>query len=787
MQNQQAARYARWAAWAAAAIALVVAGVFAKHAIQEARARRFQPKPIAAAVEQQSNEFSFSKIDQNVTIFTVRAAKATEYKAQNQMVLQDVWITIFGRAGDRNDNIHTRECSYQPKEGSIHCQGAVQIDLASKNLPAQTSDSKSIQITTSNLSFNKASGEASTPEPVEFRFTQGHGHALGVTYSTETSTVVLQKNVEMELNPSEKSGGLPISATGGSLVIHRNERRVELLAPAEVKQGSRILDSQQITIELDENFKAQRALAQGHPTLRSSDPKGQFTATAGQFEANLDPAGWIQNILGSGGVSGTQHTQAGTDHFSAAQVAFQMEPQHNAVKTMNASGGVVVDSQDGTGSRALKTEALLVRFGAAAPATAKKDGATSPAEQRRIESAETLAPAAIEMKSGNEATTLRARRFVTRFNGAGKLDQLLGHSDVQITRQIGTTAPQVTTSAELAATFDSAGQWSTLDQSGNVKFQQSDRQASAAAAHVVRATDMITLAGSPVLSDAMSRTTAGNVVIDQKSGEIQATGGVLSTYLSGAKNTAMNLGDGPGHVSADTLTGSNATGHAVYSGHARLWQGDSVLDAQQIELWRDEKKMQATGGVVAVFQQATGPGLASFGAKPTNGEQTKTGTASGPTLWHIRAPMLTYWSDAGKAHLESGVRAESQQGSMDSKTLDVFLTTQSAPASASKPAKPVGGTVSGQPSGLSGNRQMDKALAQGGVVVRQGERRATAEQALYTAAEGKFVLSGGQPTIIDASSDTTTGHSLTFFVANDTILIDSQEGSRTLTKHRVEK
>jgi hypothetical protein len=51
----------------------------------------------------------------------------------------------------------------------------------------------------------------------------------------------------------------------------------------------------------------------------------------------------------------------------------------------------------------------------------------------------------------------------------------------------------------------------------------------------------------------------------------------------------------------------------------------------------------------------------------------------------------------------------------------------------------------------------------------------------------KFVLSGGEPTIIDANSDTTTGHSLTFFVANDTILIDSQEGLRTLTKHRVEK
>ena len=63
----------------------------------------------------------------------------------------------------------------------------------------------------------------------------------------------------------------------------------------------------------------------------------------------------------------------------------------------------------------------------------------------------------------------------------------------------------------------------------------------------------------------------------------------------------------------------------------------------------------------------------------------------------------------------------------------------------------------------------------------------SAQEAIYTAADQKFVLSGGEPTIIDANSDTTTGHSLTFFVANDTILIDSQEGLRTLTKHRVEK
>ena len=86
-----------------------------------------------------------------------------------------------------------------------------------------------------------------------------------------------------------------------------------------------------------------------------------------------------------------------------------------------------------------------------------------------------------------------------------------------------------------------------------------------------------------------------------------------------------------------------------------------------------------------------------------------------------------------------------------------------------------------------GGRQLSRALALGDVVVRQGDRRGVAEQGEYLAARKHEFPVGGQPTITDASSDTTTGHSLTFFVASDTILIDSQEGSRTLTKHRVEK
>ena len=64
MRNQDAARYARWAAYAAALIALIVAGVYARRAIQAARARQQAPPPIPESVQQESAEFSYVGTDQ---------------------------------------------------------------------------------------------------------------------------------------------------------------------------------------------------------------------------------------------------------------------------------------------------------------------------------------------------------------------------------------------------------------------------------------------------------------------------------------------------------------------------------------------------------------------------------------------------------------------------------------------------------------------------------------------------------------------------------------------------
>jgi lipopolysaccharide export system protein LptA len=151
-----------------------------------------------------------------------------------------------------------------------------------------------------------------------------------------------------------------------------------------------------------------------------------------------------------------------------------------------------------------------------------------------------------------------------------------------------------------------------------------------------------------------------------------------------------------------------------------------------------------------------------------------------PRLWHVTAGTLTYRDSESRAHLEKNVVAQSAEQIMHAAAVDLYFTRaeklNSNISSGSAPSKPTAGA-----------QQISRAAGTGGVIVEQGTRKATAERGEYSATDGKFVMSGGNPMIFDAVEGTTTGRQLTFFLADDTIIVDSETGSRTLTKHRVDK
>src|ERR1700681_4424329 len=69
MRNSEARRYARWSAGVAMLLAIVVAGVYLRGVWVAKQAERRAPPAVPAAIEQRSNEFSYSKVEGQRTIY----------------------------------------------------------------------------------------------------------------------------------------------------------------------------------------------------------------------------------------------------------------------------------------------------------------------------------------------------------------------------------------------------------------------------------------------------------------------------------------------------------------------------------------------------------------------------------------------------------------------------------------------------------------------------------------------------------------------------------------------
>ncbi len=437
-------------------------------------------------------------------------------------------------------------------------------------------------------------------------------------------------------------------------------------------------------------------------------------------------------------------------------------PRANKPKELNLTGAVSWQSQfqKTSETRILQTAALRMVFSGG-----KADSGT------KTQRVETLAPGTIEWTAaapqggGPAHTKVTADKLAMDFLEQGKPRELQATGNVQTERAMAGRPTQTATSRSGDVQLLPGGGWSQMDLQGDVKMKEADRSGQADHVTFQRATQTALLTGQPVVRDSTTETRATRITFLQSTGDIRAEGAVRSTDFS-AKGSGLQLAPVPLNITADGLLANSRTGRALYSGHARLWQGDSVLEADAIELLRATKVLNATGKVRAVFPQVDTRSTATSNALHLTPRKAQ--------LWHTSAETLTYNDPENRAHLERNVIVESAEQRIKADSLDLYFVRGGAATANASNAN-------------SGTRQINRAVGTGGVIVEQGLRRATADHGEYTAAEGKFVMSGGNPTLFDGSSGTTTGRQLTFFLADDTIIVDSETGSRTLTKHRVEK
>ncbi|MEJ2009318.1 MAG: LptA/OstA family protein [Acidobacteriota bacterium] len=129
----------------------------------------------------------------------------------------------------------------------------------------------------------------------------------------------------------------------------------------------------------------------------------------------------------------------------------------------------------------------------------------------------------------------------------------------------------------------------------------------------------------------------------------------------------------------------------------------------------------------------------------------------------MRADRLDYFDAGRKARYSGHVELDTEGTRIEAERLDVYFS----------------------PGSKQADSEVERAVAEGHVIVIQPMRYAKGEHAVYDARPGTVVMTGGPPTVYDAEKGFMSGQRLTFYIHNDRLLVDGNANLPTVSKHRV--
>ena len=219
--------------------------------------------------------------------------------------------------------------------------------------------------------------------------------------------------------------------------------------------------------------------------------------------------------------------------------------------------------------------------------------------------------------------------------------------------------------------------------------------------------DRVTLTGGVQMTGAGSILWANQVALDQATGDAHALGGVKVNYVQDpAKVRPGRVAQStePTHILADRAELEQATNIATFYGKpVRVWQGASQVQAPEVELAPNEKRLIARGAGLTGWSAATqaaqvhtvlssgedgaGPqsSAAAGGAAARCGPGTtgagKAGMAAGASqVVRVASGGLIYSGVLGKAEFTGGVRAETLEGIIHASQATAYQTQAQAGA-----------------------------------------------------------------------------------------------------------
>jgi LPS export ABC transporter protein LptC len=685
-------------------------------------------------------------------------------------------IHVPGRAG-RDFSIQANEADIAENQSQIDLRGAVVIT---------TSDG--LRVETDNATYTQSDGVTRAPGPVRFTRARMTGTSIGASYDQQRDVLWMLDQAHIVVAPDDKgTGGADVTA--GAAGYAKHDRYIRFERGVNMKRGTQVISAEGAVVTLEAAADVVEEIE-----LRGSSQVAGVGQGANGLEAmrsrdmNLGMADDGQTLqqatlVGDALVRVAGGANAPAQQLTSQAIDVEIATDGQSVQGLSAQDDVQLDlpaASAGAPTRRIRSRSLDadsapgatglsaarfngdVEFREASPATKEK-----PAVERIVRSP------ALETKLQS---------------GLGSIDRATFTEGVSV-QDGARTAKGPTMIYDVAQ-----GTIALSSPAGVTGFVQvSDEKVNIEAGSLEW-----TLDGTRMVAKT-------NVKSVLKPGSGPAAGG------KAVKRPSMLTADQPINVTAADMTYNQQTGHAEYSGDAQLWQGQTSIRAKTITLDEATGNLTAKDNVRSVMRveaksssksegattvnttatpaskPAPAPGASPApGAAAAAGPARAAGPAVAPATQAIATPTLpgkgkpgvvasdtiamanelVYDDAERRARYTGTARMVGDQGDLRGERLELYFDESGHGLSRLEGFDAVRFKLKARPGG--------------------GPRWGNGGRITYFAADERYVLSGPRATVVERLEPQqcreTTGRTLTFFTSTDSVVVDSDNNSRTLTQ-----
>jgi len=560
-------------------------------------------------------------------------------------------------------------------------------------------------VQTDTATFNQDSGLMTAPGPVTFERDRMNGSGVGMSYDKNSDVLTLADQSHVTLR--DEHGNPAMEFVSGKSTFDRMQHTLALEGNVHALRGEQVIDAMQGLAHLTEDEQ--------HIT---------------DIELRGD-----SRVVGGG---------SGVDSMSARDMDLHYSQDGQTLEhaALLGGGAVAMTGQNGSPGRQFIGDTLDIMLAA--------DGSLTKATGRDN--------VRLDLPGSPDSPARRIRARTLDADGApGKgLTAATFTDNVEYREEGGKSAPaRVARSRALtvALTDDAV---SNAIFTGAVKFEEQGLQAAAGDARYDPMKGSLRLTGveggaSPRVSDDQVTIDATAIDVALQGRTMKATGGVKTTLRArpqdgGTKLPSLLKQDQPANVNGDALDYQGASGKAIYTGTATLWQGETAIRAGLITIDQGKGDLVATGNATSSIALDTG---ASIGH-------------AAEIRYADAAHIITYAAAKNALGLFAiQAQLSGSQGDLHADRIEVVLAEK-------------GG-------------HLDRLEAYTNVSLKLEMRTATGERLTYFADDERYVMSGAgaKPVRVLETCKETTGKTLTFFKSTDRIIVDGNEEIRTQTKNGV--